>query len=60
MADDVFEQAGSLTVRRHADDVVTRSVARAVMGADTRRELGSCRVDRAEQPRGLGDRGIRI
>ena len=56
MVDDVSEQVGSLIVGRHADDVVTRSVARAVMCADTRRELDGGRVDRSEHPRGLGDR----
>ncbi len=41
---------------RHAAHVVTGSVARAVMCADTRRELDGGRVDRSEHPRGLGDR----
>jgi hypothetical protein len=38
---------------------VARSVARAVMCADTRRELDGCSVDRSEHPRGLPRTGRR-
>jgi hypothetical protein len=56
MMDGVSEQVGSLTVGRHADDVVTGSVARAVMCIDTRRELGGCRVEETKHPRGPDSR----
>jgi len=49
MVDDVSKQVGTLTVGRHADDVVTGSVARAVMCPDTRPELDGCSVDEMQQ-----------
>src|SRR6266536_5420960 len=54
MVDDVSKQVGTLTVGRHADDVVTGCVAWAVMGGDTRREFDGCSVDGTKHPCGLG------
>src|ERR1022692_1064342 len=56
MVDGVSEEVGTLSVGRHADDVVTGSVARAVMCADTRPELDGCSVDQTKHPRSLGGR----
>jgi hypothetical protein len=49
MVDDVSKQVGTLTVGRHADDVVTGSVARAVICPDTRPKLDGCSVDEMQQ-----------